>query len=138
MARFVEGYSQMILHPFLNLVVLMPVHDLLDAPNQAYFRKSREEIFGRRLEDVAADRDAKREAFTRNLAPIRKMLLSQPFIGGETPLFGDYIIFGAFQWARVLTPYRLFDEGDPVADWFERCLDLHDGLARSARIAKAA
>lgn len=135
MARFVEGYSQMILHPFLNLVVLMPVHDVLDTPNQAYFRESREQIFGRKLEDVAADRDAKRDAFTKSLAPIRKMLLSQPFIGGEEPLFGDYIIFGAFQWARVLTPYKLFDDGDPVADWFERCLDLHGGIARKVMAA---
>lgn len=130
MARFVEGYSQMIIHPFLNVVILMPVHDLLDAANRAYFRESREKMFGRKLEEVAAERDGKREAFTKSLAPIRKMLLSQPFIGGEGPLFGDYIIFGAFQWARVLTPYKLFDEGDPVADWFERCLDLHGGIAR--------
>ncbi|EJM98755.1 glutathione S-transferase family protein [Phyllobacterium sp. YR531] len=135
MARFVEGYSQMLLHPFLNLVVLIPVYDLLDAPNKAYYIKSREQIFGRKLEDVAADRDEKRDTFTKNLAPIRKMLLSQPFIGGETPLFSDYIVFGAFQWVRVLTPYKLFDDGDPVADWFERCLDLHGGIARKVQPA---
>lgn len=137
MARFVEGYSQMILHPFINVVILMPVHDLLDEPNKAYFRQSREKMFGRKLEDVAAERDAKRDAFTRSLAPIRKMLLSQPFIGGDAPLFGDYIIFGAFQWVRVLTPYGLFDEGDPVQDWFERCLDLHGGIAREIKAAAA-
>jgi glutathione S-transferase len=60
MARFVEGYSQMVLHPFINVVILMAVHDLLDAPNQAYFRESREKMFGRKLEDVAAMRDSKR------------------------------------------------------------------------------
>jgi glutathione S-transferase len=135
MARFVEGYSQMVLHPFINVVILMAVHDLLDAPNQAYFRESREKMFGRKLEDVAAMRDSKREAFTASLEPIRKMLLSQPFIGGEGPLFADYIIFGAFQWVRVLTPYKLFDHGDPVQDWFERCLDLHGGVAREIKAA---
>lgn len=136
MARFVEGWSQMTIHPYMNVVILMPVHDLLDAPNRAYFRESREKIFGRKLEDVAGERDAKREAFTRSLEPMRKMFLSQPFIGGEGPLFSDYIVFGAFQWARVLTPYKLLDESDPVHGWFERCLDLHDGIAR--RIGAAA
>ena len=135
MARFVEGWSQMIIHPFINVVILMPVHDLLDTSNQAYFRESREKVFGRTLEDVAATRDTKREAFTASLEPIRKTLLSQPFIGGESPLFADYIIFGAFQWVRVLTSYKLFDAGDPVQDWFERCLDLHGGVAREIKAA---
>ncbi len=86
MARFVEGYSQMILHPFINVVDADAGARLCwTAPNKAYFRESREQIFGRKLEDVAADRDSKREAFTKSLAPIRKMLLSQPFIGGDTP-----------------------------------------------------
>lgn len=137
MARFVEGWSQMTIHPYMNVVILMPVHDLLDEPNQAYFRESREKIFGRKLEDVAGERDAKRNAFTRSLEPMRKMFLSQPFIGGEGPLFSDYIVFGAFQWARVLTPYKLLDDGDPVLDWFERCLDLHGGVARQIGAAAA-
>lgn len=135
MARFVESWSQMTLHPFINVVILMPVHDLLDAPNQAYFRESRERMFGRRLEDVAAERDAKRDGFLRSLEPMRRMFQSQPFIGGEGPLFSDYIVFGAFQWVRVLTPFRLLDEGDPVLDWFERCLDLHGGIARGIAAA---
>lgn len=130
MARFVEGWSQMTLHPFINVVILMPVHDLLDAPNQAYFRESREKIFGRSLEEVAAERDARRDDFIRSLEPMRKMFHTQPFIGGESPLFCDYIVFGAFQWVRVLTPFRLLDDGDPVLDWFERCLDLHGAIAR--------
>ena len=67
--------------------------------------------------------------------PCARMLLSQPFIGGEGPLFSDYIVFGAFQWVRVLTPLKLLDEKDPVYDWFERCLDLHGGIAREIRAA---
>jgi glutathione S-transferase len=64
------------------------------------------------------------------------MLSYQPFIGGSGPLFGDYIVFGAFQWVRVISPYAVLAADDPVSAWFERCLDLHDGLGRrSARRA---
>ena len=56
------------------------------------------------------------------------MLTYQPFIGGSTPLFADYIVFGAFQWVRIMSPFQMLGDGDPVADWFERCLDLHGGL----------
>ena len=63
------------------------------------------------------------------------MLAVQPFIGGASPLFADYIVFGALQWARIVTPFRLLDDGDVVAQWFERCLDLHDGLGRKVAAA---
>ena len=105
MARFVEGYSQMILHPF-HQCRCSAVHDLLDEPNKAYFRESREKMFGRKLEDVAAERDANRDAFTRSLAAHSQDAAVAALHRWQSPSLGDYIIFGAFQWVRVLTPYR--------------------------------
>ena len=59
------------------------------------------------------------------------MLARQPFIGGEGPLLADYIVFGPLQWARVISPFRLVADDDPVNAWFERCLDLHGGIGRA-------
>jgi glutathione S-transferase len=64
------------------------------------------------------------------LSPNSHLLGRQPFLGGVKPLFADYILFGAFQWARVISPLRLLDPDDPVAQWFERCLDVHGGEMR--------
>ena len=69
------------------------------------------------------------------LRPLREMLKFQPFIGGEAPLFHDYVVFGSLQWARVASPFTILSEGDPVADWFARCLALHDGLGLKTRAA---
>ncbi len=41
------------------------------------------------------------------------MLTYQPFIGGSTPLYPDYVVFGAFQWVRVMSPYQTLGEGRP-------------------------
>jgi hypothetical protein len=30
----------------------------------------------------------------------------------------------------VISPLRVLEADDPVAAWFERCLDLHGGLGR--------
>jgi hypothetical protein len=30
---------------------------------------------------------------------------------------------------------RVDEDGDPVADWFERCLDLHGGIGRKVPAA---
>ncbi|WP_026619215.1 glutathione S-transferase [Ensifer sp. WSM1721] len=135
MARFVEGWSQMALHPAIVRIAIMDIHDRLDPVDQAYFRTSREERFGKSLEAVAETGRADIETFSAKLEPLRHMLKFQPFLGGDRPLFPDYIVFGALQWARIVSPHRLLAEGDVVTDWFERCLDLHDGLGRSVTAA---
>ena len=66
------------------------------------------------------------------LAPLRRTLGQQPFIGGERPHDADYLVFGVFQWPRVVSPFTLLGEDDSVQAWFERCLDLHGGIGRAA------
>lgn len=131
MARFVEAWSQSTLHSALGVIVLKEIHDVLEPVDQAYFRSSREGRMGKTLEDVSERRDAEIAGFSAKLTPLRVMLKSQPWIGGSSPLFADYVVFGALQWARVVSKAKLLEDGDAVTDWFERCLDLHDGLGRS-------
>ncbi|TIL55811.1 MAG: glutathione S-transferase family protein [Mesorhizobium sp.] len=138
MARFVERWSQLTIHPYVTTAAIMDLHAMQDEANAAYFRQSREQRFGKRLEEVVAARDAGLGAFRASLEPLRSMLAYQPFIGGQSPLFADYIVFGALQWARIASPYGLLDDSDVVAQWFERCLDLHDGLGRTVAAAAAA
>jgi glutathione S-transferase len=135
LARFVEGWSQMTLHPTIVRIAVMDIHDRLDPVDQAYFRASREERFGKSLEAIAEAGRADVETFSAKLEPLRHMLRFQPFLGGDGPLFADYIVFGALQWARIVSPHRLLGASDVVTDWFERCLDLHGGLGRSVTAA---
>lgn len=129
-ARLVEGYSQHIVHTAITRIALIPIHDMLAPADQAYFRKSREERLGRTFEEVAAGRDAAIAAFPASLQPLRHMLGFQPFVGGATPLFGDFILFGALQWLRITTGSIHLPQEDPVSRWFESCLDLYNGVAR--------
>ncbi|MEI3853325.1 MULTISPECIES: glutathione S-transferase family protein [Ensifer] len=134
-SRFVEGWSQTTLHPAITRIIIRDIHDRLDPIDQAYFRQSREKRFGTSLEAVAESGGAVLETLAEKLEPLRHMLKFQGFLGGASPLFADYIVFGAFQWARIVSPQRLLRPGDPVTDWFERCLDLHGGLGRSVTAA---
>ncbi|WP_048647709.1 glutathione S-transferase family protein [Nitratireductor soli] len=135
LSRFIEKWSIAALHTFIGPAILVDIHDRLDSPDQAYFRESREARFGCRLEEAAHGREARLDAFRASLAPLRVTLEKQPFLGGEGPLFADYVVAGALQWARVISPFRLLDDADPVAAWFERCLDLHGGLGRRVQAA---
>lgn len=135
MARFVERWSQLTIHPYVTTAAIIDLHTMQDEENAAYFRRSREQRFGKTLEDVVTARDAGLATFRAALEPLRSMLGYQPFIGGASPLFSDYIVFGALQWARIASPYQLLDDGDVAAQWFARCLDLHGGLGRMVAAA---
>ncbi|MER9844015.1 glutathione S-transferase family protein [Mesorhizobium australicum] len=135
MARFIERWSQSTIHPYVATAALVDLHAMQDEQNGSYFRKSREQRFGKRLEDVVAARDAGLATFRAVLEPLRSMLSYQPFIGGASPLFADYIVFGALQWARIASPYKLLEDSDVVAQWFTRCLDLHGGVGRKVSAA---
>src|SRR5436190_11339262 len=104
----------------------------LKPEDAAYFRKSREACFGKPLEEIMAGRDKAVEGFRKSLDPLRLTLRTQRFLGGAAANYADYIVFGAFQWARVVSPFKLLAEGDPVYAWRERLLDAFDGMARKS------
>lgn len=135
MARFIERWSQLTLHPYLGVAALCDIHARLAPADQIYFRESREQRYGKSLEEVSAPRDQGLAAFRASLEPLRSMLTYQPFIGGEAPMYPDYVVFGAFQWVRITSPFRVLEDSDPVQQWFERLLDAHDGLGRSVAAA---
>ena len=114
--------------PFIALDILERVADR----DREYFRTSREQRVGKTLEAFVANRDAKLPGFRASLAPLRTTLKTQPFFGGDEPLYADYALFGQFQWARCISPFALLEEGDPVKLWRDRLLDCFDGLARKA------
>jgi glutathione S-transferase len=131
----VEGYSQMVIHTSITRIVLLDIHAALDEGDKAYFRESREARLGKTFAEIAAGREAEEGAFSAKLEPMRHMLKFQPFIGGESPLFADYIVFGALQWLRVIAGLTMLAADDPVMSWFERCLDLHEGRGRTMTAA---
>ena len=131
--RFVQGWGDTVLHPAIARFVILDVWKHIDARDKDYFRKSREERFGMTLEAVQEGREDRLAAFRQALQPLRSLLEAQPFVGGERPLYGDYIVFGGFQWARNISDFKLLEPGDPVHAWRERMLDLYGGLARESK-----
>jgi glutathione S-transferase len=131
-ARFVNSWTDTAFHGALVRFIALDILDHLAPGDRAYFRETREQRLGGRLEDVVAGREDRLPAFHQLLEPLRQALAAQPFIGGDTPLYPDYIIFGSLNFARAISPLRLIEPSDPVDAWRQRLLDSFDGLARSA------
>ena len=102
---------------------------MLAEQDKEYFRETRSRRFGMPLEQFAADADDALPAFHKALNPMRTLLTTQDYLGGAGSSFADYIVFGAFQWARVSSARDLLTADDPIAMWRGRLLDRFDGLA---------
>ena len=132
LTRFVQNWTETVLQVGLIRLVLLDIYRHIGPADQAYFRKSREERFGMTMEEFVGDRDARLPAFRASLDPLRRTVERQDFVSGNAPAYADYIVFGAFQWARAISDYELLAEGDPVRAWRGRMLDLFGGLAGRA------
>jgi len=128
----VQNWTETVLLPGLIRLVLLDNHRHCAPEDQDYFRRSREERFGATLQQVVHDRQARLPAFRTSLYPPRRTVERQHFISGKTPAYADYIVFGAFQWARAISEFEVLAADDPVRIWRGRMLDLFDGLARCA------
>lgn len=129
--RFFNTWVNMTVHPAVVRLLLAEIHTNLHEIDQPYFRESREKRFGMTLEEVSADRDANLKAVHGALAPLNETLGQQDWFAGDGPAYADYLVFGAFQWARAVSPTGLAEPGTPLAAWNERMLGLFDGLGHS-------
>ena len=132
MARMLNWWGDIAIVGGIFPLIIADIPKNLAEVDAAYFRKSREARFGKPLEEIMANRDSAVSAFRKSLDIMRLTLKSQAFLGGEAPNYADYIVFGGFQWARVVSPFKLLEADDPVYAWREKLLDAFDGMARTS------
>lgn len=129
-ARFFNEWIFLNSRPLLMSLV-KDIFDHAHPDDLEYFRRSREERFGKTLEEIHAQRDLQRPAIEAFLAPLREVLKFQPYFCGDTPAYADYIVFGTFQWTRSVSTYLTLEQGDALYVWRGKMLDLHGGLGRT-------
>lgn len=132
LALFFNQWADNALNAAISRIVALDILDHLAPGDKDYFRKSREARFGMTLEEFCAGAESRVEPFRKSLEPLRNTLAAQPFLGGESPLYPDYIVFGSLQWPRCVSATRLLEPSDPVNAWRERLLDAFGGLARNS------
>ncbi len=132
-ARLILSWANAAIHPILARMMIKDIHDVLAPADQVYFRESREKRLGKTLEEAQTGLDANQDALAKALTPARLTLGHHDWLGGPRPLYTDYILFGSLFWLVALTGRLPLPKDDAVTAWFNRCLDLHGGLAGTAR-----
>jgi glutathione S-transferase len=132
LARFYNQWTDTTLHGAIGPIVVADILPHLDVRDRDYFRTSREARLGSALESLAPRRESYLVSLNQVLEPLRQTLAAQPYLAGDAPRYPDFIVFGAFQWARSISNVRLLQPADPIDSWRQRLLDAFNGFARSA------
>lgn len=135
LTSFLISWSHGTVHPVVARMALVDIHDALAEDDKAYFRKTREALFGMSLEDFVVKRRATTADLEAAVAPLAATLKRQLFLGGEGPLFADYVVFGPLQWLRTIQGDGALPAEGPVREWFDRLLDMYDGEGRNTKLA---
>jgi glutathione S-transferase len=128
-------WADRVLVPAMLQVIAADIHERVDALDEGYFRHTMEKALRMTLEESRAKRDAALLQLGRALEPLQATFKRQAFLAGAAPAYADYILLSVFQWARVMSPQEVLAPEDPLCQWRERMLDLHDGFARNVPIA---
>ena len=131
--RFSIAWAETVVQAGLVRMIVSDIPQWLDAGQVAYFVEAREARFGMPLAKVTEGREEKLPAFQASLQPLRATVAAQNFMGGDTPDYADYCVFGAFMWARNVSPLVLLAKDDPVYAWRDRMLDLFGGMPRATK-----
>lgn len=130
-ARFFKYFGERSLAPAILKTVIMDLINAVHPKDREYFRDTREKRFGRTLEEFHSPAKGLAQLDTA-LEPMRGALTDNEYLDGKSAGGADYLVFGFFMWARCVSSADLVSNADPVYDWIERMLDLHDGLGRKA------
>ncbi|MEE9314392.1 MAG: glutathione S-transferase N-terminal domain-containing protein [Rhizobiaceae bacterium] len=137
LTNMVISWSQTQLHLDIIRLCLMDIYNGLAPEDQVFFRTTREKVFGCTLEEFDAKFPKTPDALNKTLVPLELTLKNQKFLGGDTPIFADYVVFGALQWLRTSCRHDVMQKQGSVAAWFDTLLDMYDGLGRSAKAGAA-
>jgi len=136
-ARLINHWCNTTLHALIQPLVIDDIYTHLDPADRAYFLETRGPRFDVSFAEVQARRDEEVLALRKALAPLRLTLSEQPFLSGGAPAFADYIVLGAFQWARAISPFKLFEDDDPVRAWRDRLIGAFGGAGNATTMYDA-
>lgn len=132
LAKFLNVWTDRALHLALIKLVIVDILDHVDEADRDYFIESRTARFGKPPAEVQTRSEADIKAFGAAVSTLRAALDGQDYLSGSAAAYGDYIVFGAFGWARAISDFELIAKDDPVYAWRDRLLDMYDGMARNA------
>lgn len=127
LSTFIDTWASS-LHADIARMAITDIHSHLQDKDKAYFRETRENFFGKKLEDVQHENfETAKASFLSKLNILEKYLTKAEFIGGATPLYSDYIVFGSLQWLLTTSyAFKVTDLSNNCKNWFLKISQIYN------------
>jgi glutathione S-transferase len=120
-AHFLNAWADRTIHPAVFKTSVLDIFNGAMPKDQDYFRSSREKRIGGPLEEFQDRGDDALSAVRNVFEPARTVLADDPFLGGPTPGYADYIVAGSLCFANLASPtLTFFPADDPIRAWYQR------------------
>ena len=117
--RFFNLYVDRTVHTALFPVVVTDIFECVDPADRDYFRKSREERMGMKLETAAAKRSEFRARMRAVMADLNLAIAGQEYFFGNMT-YADLCLFGSFKWVTAVSQEPFLDATPALKDWWKR------------------
>jgi len=128
LTRLVNNWAAETFGPVVRRLISADFILCLAPEDREYCRRSREAAFGCTLEEYCADRPRWLAKFGVVTAPLEATLTEQPYFGGATATYADYVLFSMFQYARLGCSDDFVAEGTALRRWRDELARAFDGL----------
>jgi glutathione S-transferase len=130
LTKFLEGWLwTTAIRPWFACYI-KDYRDLSLPQDHEYVTRTRENMLGRKLEEVQAGREDRLPQIPPTLEPFRQLLRDTPWLGGDQPNYADYRALAIFLWTASIATTPPLTADDPLRDWLDRGFDLYGGLGR--------
>ena len=129
MNRFFHTWALDHVPPVVSPEIFVDCMNALDEVDRATYRRNRETQFGIDFDDLNGIQDCD-AAMLESVRTLEQTLAGQEYLGGDSPGYADYIVFGWFVWLANTSSAQVLTPGSAVFRWRERLMDAYDGLAR--------
>ena len=127
--RFFHGWALDHIPPVVAPNVFVDCMNALDEVDRASYRRNREAQFGVDFDDLQPIADCG-VAMLESVRTLEQTLTLHAFLGGDSPVYADYIVFGWFAWLANSSRAEVLPPGSAVFRWRERLMNAYGGLAR--------
>jgi len=130
LTKFLEGWLwTTAIRPWFGCYI-KDYRDLSLPQDHEYVTRSRENMLGRKLEEVVVGREDRLPLVPPTLDPLRQLLRESEWLGGTRPNYADYRALSVFLWTASIATTPPLTADDPLRDWLDRGFDLYGGLGR--------
>ena len=117
--RFFSLYVDRTVHTAVFPVVVTDIFECVDPADRDYFRKSREERMGMKLETAALKRPEFRARMRAVMGDLNLAIAGQEYFFG-TFTYADLCLFGSFKWITAVSREPFLDATPALKDWWQR------------------